>query len=139
MQPKTPQHVLDAVARDFRTTFTGGRVLMTAGVAGLPEALTAQVLQRVAHSIDSTATTIPTASTTSAASKLPPRCAFPVAQHSVSASLCRRVAGDLRMDDYIVCVGRRIFEEEARMAWDTPILTEICIGLEINGYLPAEF
>jgi len=25
------------------------------------------------------------------------------------------------------------------MAWDTPILTEICIGLEINGYLPAEF
>jgi len=31
----------------LRTTFTGGRVLMTAGVAGLPEALTAQVLQRV--------------------------------------------------------------------------------------------
>jgi len=25
------------------------------------------------------------------------------------------------------------------MAWTTPILTEICIGLEINGYLPAEF
>jgi coenzyme PQQ precursor peptide PqqA len=25
------------------------------------------------------------------------------------------------------------------MAWNTPILTEICIGLEINGYLPAEF
>jgi len=30
-------------------------------------------------------------------------------------------------------------EEETRMAWNTPILTEICIGLEINGYLPAEF
>jgi Protein of unknown function (DUF3768) len=29
------------------TTFTGGRVLMTAGVAALPEALTAEVLQRV--------------------------------------------------------------------------------------------
>jgi coenzyme PQQ precursor peptide PqqA len=25
------------------------------------------------------------------------------------------------------------------MAWKTPVLVEICIGLEINGYLPAEF
>jgi len=25
------------------------------------------------------------------------------------------------------------------MAWTTPSLIEICIGLEINGYLPAEF
>ena len=25
------------------------------------------------------------------------------------------------------------------MNWTTPILVEICIGLEINGYLPAEF
>ncbi|MFL6832591.1 MAG: pyrroloquinoline quinone precursor peptide PqqA [Xanthobacteraceae bacterium] len=25
------------------------------------------------------------------------------------------------------------------MAWTTPILVEICMGLEINGYLPAEF
>jgi len=25
------------------------------------------------------------------------------------------------------------------MTWSTPILVEICIGLEINGYLPAEF
>jgi coenzyme PQQ precursor peptide PqqA len=24
------------------------------------------------------------------------------------------------------------------MAWTTPTLIEICIGLEINGYLPAE-
>jgi len=29
--------------------------------------------------------------------------------------------------------------EEAMMAWTTPTLVEICIGLEINGYLPAEF
>ena len=29
--------------------------------------------------------------------------------------------------------------EELIMAWTTPILEEICIGLEINGYLPAEF
>jgi len=25
------------------------------------------------------------------------------------------------------------------MTWTTPTLLEICIGLEINGYLPAEF
>jgi len=24
------------------------------------------------------------------------------------------------------------------MAWTTPTLVEICLGLEINGYLPAE-
>jgi coenzyme PQQ precursor peptide PqqA len=28
---------------------------------------------------------------------------------------------------------------EEMMAWSTPVLVEICIGLEINGYLPAEF
>jgi hypothetical protein len=28
---------------------------------------------------------------------------------------------------------------ESIMAWTTPILVEICIDLEINGYLPAEF
>ena len=27
---------------------------------------------------------------------------------------------------------------ESTMAWTTPTLVEICIGLEINGYLPAE-
>ncbi|MGZ8403789.1 MAG: pyrroloquinoline quinone precursor peptide PqqA [Rhodoplanes sp.] len=25
------------------------------------------------------------------------------------------------------------------MAWTTPVLIEICIGLEINGYLRPEF
>ena len=30
-------------------------------------------------------------------------------------------------------------ENEEAMAWTTPTLIEICIGLEINGYLPAEF
>jgi len=29
--------------------------------------------------------------------------------------------------------------EETAMAWTTPTLVEICVGLEINGYLPAEF
>jgi coenzyme PQQ precursor peptide PqqA len=30
-------------------------------------------------------------------------------------------------------------QRTSSMAWTTPILVEICIGLEINGYLPAEF
>jgi len=25
------------------------------------------------------------------------------------------------------------------MVWNTPVLVEVCIGLEINGYLRAEF
>jgi coenzyme PQQ precursor peptide PqqA len=29
--------------------------------------------------------------------------------------------------------------KEMAMSWATPTLVEICIGLEINGYLPAEF
>jgi coenzyme PQQ precursor peptide PqqA len=29
--------------------------------------------------------------------------------------------------------------KETTMSWTTPTLVEICIGLEINGYLPAEF
>jgi coenzyme PQQ precursor peptide PqqA len=28
--------------------------------------------------------------------------------------------------------------KEMAMAWTTPILIEICVGLEINGYLPPE-
>jgi coenzyme PQQ precursor peptide PqqA len=35
-------------------------------------------------------------------------------------------------------VGALSIQEEI-MAWTTPTLVEICIGLEINGYLPAEF
>ncbi len=27
---------------------------------------------------------------------------------------------------------------EDAMAWTTPMLIEICIGLEINGYMPAD-
>jgi coenzyme PQQ precursor peptide PqqA len=29
-------------------------------------------------------------------------------------------------------------KKEDIMAWTTPVLVEICIGLEINGYLPAD-
>jgi coenzyme PQQ precursor peptide PqqA len=30
-------------------------------------------------------------------------------------------------------------EGNAPMSWTTPTLIEVCIGLEINGYLPPEF
>jgi coenzyme PQQ precursor peptide PqqA len=33
----------------------------------------------------------------------------------------------------------RLVKEEMIMAWMTPTIVEICIGLEINGYLPPEF
>jgi len=29
-------------------------------------------------------------------------------------------------------------QREGIMAWTTPVLDEICIGLEINGYMPAD-
>ena len=32
----------------------------------------------------------------------------------------------------------RTGKRNTTMAWTTPTLVEICIGLEINGYLPAE-
>jgi coenzyme PQQ precursor peptide PqqA len=37
--------------------------------------------------------------------------------------------------------GTRLVASQGKrpMAWTTPALVEICIGLEINGYLPAEF
>jgi coenzyme PQQ precursor peptide PqqA len=34
---------------------------------------------------------------------------------------------------------QRVWHVRTNMAWTTPTLVEICIGLEINGYLPAEF
>jgi coenzyme PQQ precursor peptide PqqA len=35
--------------------------------------------------------------------------------------------------------GHKIRLKGNAMTWTTPTLVEICIGLEINGYLPAEF
>jgi len=29
-------------------------------------------------------------------------------------------------------------KREETVAWTTPVLVEICIGLEINGYMPAD-
>ena len=28
--------------------------------------------------------------------------------------------------------------KEDKMTWTTPVLIEICVGLEINGYMPAD-
>ncbi|HEY5127765.1 MAG TPA: pyrroloquinoline quinone precursor peptide PqqA [Bradyrhizobium sp.] len=43
------------------------------------------------------------------------------------------------IEQYGPVAWRRFNEEKIPMAWTTPTLVEICIGLEINGYLPAEF
>jgi coenzyme PQQ precursor peptide PqqA len=39
----------------------------------------------------------------------------------------------------MICRRQTEIALEDIMAWTTPTLVEICIGLEINGYLPAEF
>ena len=53
------------------------------------------------------------------------------AAHEAGAPTLRGVCGALNICSY----ERR----RCAMAWTTPTLVEICIGLEINGYLPAEF
>jgi coenzyme PQQ precursor peptide PqqA len=51
-----------------------------------------------------------------------------------------KVARETAFDYYflipLLCGHKKL---EELMAWTTPTLVEICIGLEINGYLPAEF
>jgi coenzyme PQQ precursor peptide PqqA len=47
---------------------------------------------------------------------------------------CTRLAALLAGDDKT-----GLFERNNPMTWTTPTLVEICVGLEINGYLPAEF
>jgi coenzyme PQQ precursor peptide PqqA len=44
------------------------------------------------------------------------------------AFLCRKL---LRM--------KKAHREETTMAWKAPKLVEICVGLEINGYMPPEY
>jgi len=29
--------------------------------------------------------------------------------------------------------------EEAEMAWTTPRIVEVCVGMEVNAYYPADF
>jgi coenzyme PQQ precursor peptide PqqA len=44
----------------------------------------------------------------------------------------------LRLSDRDKITEARI-AEIMELNWTTPTLVEICVGLEINGYLPAEF
>jgi coenzyme PQQ precursor peptide PqqA len=44
-----------------------------------------------------------------------------------------------RLTGAIAAKPRGPWERKKKMTWTTPTLVEICIGLEINGYLPAEF
>ena len=57
----------------------------------------------------------------------------------VAAWSLHRSDGAFTMDIAWVPLERRRPQTEKCMAWTTPVLVEICIGLEINGYLPAEF
>ncbi|MGB9366946.1 MAG: pyrroloquinoline quinone precursor peptide PqqA [Xanthobacteraceae bacterium] len=45
----------------------------------------------------------------------------------------------LRLATIVPIIPPTVWLPEEPMAWTTPTLVEICIGLEINGYLPAEF
>ena len=36
------------------------------------------------------------------------------------------------------CHQFKVRKWEDSMAWTTPVLVEICVGLEINGYMPAD-
>ena len=60
------------------------------------------------------------------------------------ASACPLVLNSLQLQESRITVRRDRLpalptKGNRAMAWTTPILVEICIGLEINGYLPAEF
>ena len=50
-----------------------------------------------------------------------------------------RTPAVLRSDVTYLTLVVMMERRETRMSWTTPTLVEICIGLEINGYLPAEF
>jgi coenzyme PQQ precursor peptide PqqA len=52
-------------------------------------------------------------------------------------AVARALILDYSFDTCRFWAGTKKLEEI--MAWTTPTLVEICIGLEINGYLPAEF
>jgi coenzyme PQQ precursor peptide PqqA len=43
----------------------------------------------------------------------------------------------LHLSPEFECIFAKVKKEDI-MAWTTPVLVEICIGLEINGYLPAD-
>jgi coenzyme PQQ precursor peptide PqqA len=76
---------------------------------------------------------------------------FLVADHALRRSEARarcgaqRPIGPLRRTLHGISFPRRpprkgaADDKGVSVAWTTPVLVEICIGLEINGYLPPEF
>jgi len=59
--------------------------------------------------------------------------------HQLSAQLREQRSGTTLKSMVARRRASRNSKMEKTMAWTTPTLVEICIGLEINGYLPAEF
>jgi coenzyme PQQ precursor peptide PqqA len=58
---------------------------------------------------------------------------------SVFLGLARHAALRPAVEPVPFVVDRHLSRRRNTMNWTTPTLVEICIGLEINGYLPAEF
>jgi coenzyme PQQ precursor peptide PqqA len=69
---------------------------------------------------------------------VPQRCAFPLIYSAVHP--CRKCAKKALAvaGAYVLLLCERSKREDT-MAWTTPVLVEVCVGLEINGYLPPEF
>lgn len=61
-------------------------------------------------------------------------CFLTAAAHCTTLTVVRG-AGRAR---FPVGVLRQLTRKETTMKWTTPRITEVCVGLEINDYLPAE-
>src|SRR6266436_1928976 len=63
------------------------------------------------------------------------------AEESIKESKCQTWSTSCDVRQAVTGYQRQEAVNQAcgRMYWTTPTLEEICIGLEINGYLPAEF
>jgi coenzyme PQQ precursor peptide PqqA len=61
-----------------------------------------------------------------------------IAMLHIGARLIYKISA-IGIDRAASIVARSGHVKEESMAWTTPTLVEICVGLEINGYLPAEF
>jgi coenzyme PQQ precursor peptide PqqA len=67
-----------------------------------------------------------------------PVCAS-VINHTKSNGRISMGAADLAAGSGCVIYAPMSKRRRRQMSWTTPTLVEICVGLEINGYLPAEF
>jgi len=61
-----------------------------------------------------------------------------LAARFVTLRLAGRCAS-LRLSKNHQGLDKAVQGEEMTMAWTSPALVEICVGLEVNGYLPAEY